>query len=110
MNQRWRRWFGGGAAPEAPAHEMPAATPIGEVAPRTRASVAGKVTGLGVNPTTGWFEAELVDGSGRVRLIWMGRSRVRCIEEGMRMRVEGMLAERDGERIIYNPAFDVLPG
>ena len=106
----WRRWFGGPAAEEPPRPEV-AATPLAEVPPRTRATVVGRVERLGNDPAKGWFQADLVDESGRARLIWMGRDTLACLDEGMRLRVEGMVTGSGSEdRTIYNPAFDVLPG
>lgn len=53
------------------------------------------------------LEADLDDGSGRVRLIWMGRRRIAGIEAGAILRVEGRLSSRKAERTMYNPYYEL---
>jgi hypothetical protein len=50
----------------------------------------------------------LGDGSGHVTLVWLGRSSIRAVEEGRRIRVQGRLAELKGRRVIYNPDYELL--
>ena len=47
--------------------------------PRSRVTLRGTVTSVTSDADNGWLEAELDDGSGTVRLIWMGRTRIGCI-------------------------------
>lgn len=55
-----------------------------------------------------WFEADLTDGSGHVRLVWMGRRSIRGVDAGRRIRVEGRLSYVDGVRTLYNPRYELL--
>lgn len=106
LSDRLRRWFGVDGAPVGPAL---GATPIRSCEPRSRVRVAGRITTLRTNPDTGWFEAELRDDTGAVRLIWMARETITVLREGSLVVASGRLAERDGGPVIYNPAFSVVP-
>ena len=85
------------------------ATPIASAEPRSRVTVAGRAHGLRTNPDTGWFEAELTDSTGTVRLIWMGRDHLECLHEGALLSASGRLAPEGGELVLFNPEFSVLP-
>lgn len=51
--------------------------------------------------------AELFDGSGTVRLVWLGQRRIPGIEPGRTLKVRGRVADRAGERTIYNPWYEL---
>lgn len=70
-------------------------------------TVTGTDVGAGSGPS---LEAALDDGSGRVVLVWLGRSSIRAVEPGRRLRVQGRLAEWKGQRVIYNPDYQLLSG
>jgi RecG-like helicase len=53
--------------------------------------------------------AELYDGTDSVKLIWLGRRSISGIEPGRTMRVRGRVAVQDGQKIIYNPDYDLMP-
>jgi hypothetical protein len=53
------------------------------------------------------LEAELFDGTEGVTLIWMGRRRIPGIEPGRTMRVRGRIAVRDGQKVLYNPFYEI---
>lgn len=53
------------------------------------------------------LEAELYDGSGTVTLVWLGRRRIAGIEPGRELTVRGRVAQREGQRVIYNPAYQL---
>ncbi|MDO4411871.1 OB-fold nucleic acid binding domain-containing protein [Cutibacterium sp.] len=84
---------------------------IGAAKLRTRASLQGRIDVLTLNPrgTNRWLEAELRDGTGAVTLIWMGRRRIPGLRAGRRIKVEGMITEANGRRVIYNPRYTILP-
>ena len=54
------------------------------------------------------LEAELSDGTGSVRLIWLGRRIIPGISAGRSLYVSGRLSFVDGKRIIYNPKYELL--
>lgn len=53
------------------------------------------------------LEATLYDGSGTLTLVWLGRNRIPGIEAGRILTATGRLGVRDGERVIYNPAYEL---
>jgi RecJ-like exonuclease len=53
--------------------------------------------------------AELYDGTEGVQLIWLGRRSIPGIEPGRTLNVRGRVAMRDGQKVIYNPDYDLLP-
>ena len=75
---------------------------------RSHVTLQGTVTSVTADADHGWLEAEMSDGSGTVRLIWMGRDRLTCVLPGRRIRVSGRLAEADGRTTIYNPDYEIV--
>ena len=53
--------------------------------------------------------AELYDGTEGVQLVWLGRRSIPGIEPGRTVKVRGRVAIRDGQKVIYNPDYDLLP-
>lgn len=51
--------------------------------------------------------AELDDGSGTIRLVWMGRRRIAGIEPGCALSVEGVLAMHRGRKTMFNPRYQL---
>ena len=110
-----RSWFPSRA--EAAAREERAAailvgaTPIAEAQPRTRVRLAGVFRTVTLRPYGGVtaVEAELYDGSGSINLIWLGQHTIRGIEPGRRAVVSGVVMDKDGEYVIYDPHYELLP-
>src|SRR5699024_11224979 len=61
-------------------------------------TVHGTLRAVTLQPRTGscTLEAELYDGSGSVRLVWLGRRGIDGIERGRRLTVRGRLSVREG--------------
>jgi hypothetical protein len=55
------------------------------------------------------LEAELFDGSGSIMLVWLGRREIAAIAPGRSMEVQGRIGFHGGDRIIYNPRYQLLP-
>ncbi|SDY32301.1 hypothetical protein SAMN05421504_105155 [Amycolatopsis xylanica] len=53
------------------------------------------------------LEAELFDGTQGVTLIWLGRRRIPGIEPGRTIKVRGRMAVRDGQKVLYNPYYEL---
>ena len=51
--------------------------------------------------------AELDDGSGRIRLVWMGQRQIAGIEPGRPVTVEGVLGEHRGRKTMFNPRYQL---
>lgn len=52
-------------------------------------------------------KAEFFDGTDTVLLKWLGRNRIPGIEPGRKLTVRGRLAEQGGEKVIYNPYYEL---
>lgn len=76
--------------------------------PRSRVRLRGTITSMTSDAANGWLEAELTDGTGVVRLVWMGRDHISCLIPGRHVRVEGRLASEGGKPVIFNPEFELL--
>lgn len=81
---------------------------ISEAVPRSMVKLRGTISSMTTQPESGWLEAELSDGSGTVRLVWMGHRRLDCITPGTEMVVAGRLAREADGNVVYNPDFEVL--
>ncbi|HET9092004.1 MAG TPA: OB-fold nucleic acid binding domain-containing protein, partial [Acidimicrobiales bacterium] len=86
---------------------MDETTPIGELTYRRRATIAGKIRAMRVQPWSGLqtLECTLVDGTGAVNVVFVGRRHVPGIEVGTVLVVEGMVGRYDGRLAITNPSY-----
>jgi hypothetical protein len=84
-------------------------TPLSDAVPRCRVAVSGVLRSVVLRPRGGvpTVEAELFDGTGSVDLVWLGRRELAGIEPGRRLRVEGVVAEREGRRTLFNPRYEL---
>lgn len=85
-------------------------TPCGDVATRSKACICGTLRSVTLRPRGGVpaLEAELFDGSGSVSLVWLGRRRIAGVEPGRRIKARGLVADDDGQRVIFNPVYELL--
>ena len=69
----------------------------------------GTLRSVTLRPVDGvsWLEAELYDGSASLILIWLGRRKIEGITCGREVTVHGRLGERDGEKIMFNPRYEL---
>ncbi len=101
--------------PEAPivaAEEVPEGViPIGEVAYRQRARVAGRIKSQRVQPWAGiaTLECVIVDGTGGLNLVFLGRKYVAGLAPGVRLVAEGTVGDHGGKLAILNPLYRILP-
>jgi amino acid transporter len=93
-----------------PAEVPEGVTPIAEVAYRERARVAGKVRSLRVQPWSGvaTLECVMVDNTGGITLVFLGRKHVAGLAPGVRVVAEGMVGDHGGRLAILNPAYRIL--
>jgi len=84
--------------------------PVSEVQWRTRAKVAGRVRSLRVQPWAGvpTLEGTLVDDTGGISVVFLGRRHVPGIRPGTKMVVEGMVGDHAGRLAILNPDYRLL--
>lgn len=85
------------------------ATHVAECSVGLPVCVAGSLRTVVLRPVAGvpTLEAELYDGTGTVRLIWLGRRRIRGIDPGRSLVARGRLTRHDGGPTIYNPAYEL---
>jgi hypothetical protein len=84
--------------------------PIAEVRWRQRARVAGRVRSMRIQPWGGapTLECTLVDATGGIAVVFLGRREVAGIHPGACLAVEGMVGEHNGRLAILNPAYDFV--
>lgn len=85
--------------------------PIKEAPDRERVVVQGTLRTVTLRPRGGVpaLEAELYDGSGSISVVWLGRRRIGGIAPGRGIRVVGRIGIQDGQRVMYNPRYDLRP-
>ncbi|HEX9124459.1 MAG TPA: OB-fold nucleic acid binding domain-containing protein [Actinomycetota bacterium] len=90
------------------AEKVPGTARIADVAVRDRAKIAGVVKRITVRPMEGSesLEALVSDGTGEIRVVWMGRRSIPGLKLGTRIVVEGVMAEQRAERRMVNPSFE----
>ncbi len=88
----------------------PGTIPVAEVVWRHRARVAGRVRSLRIQPWGGvpTLECTLVDESGGLIVVFLGRRKVAGIACGRRMVVEGMVGASHGHLAMLNPDYELL--
>jgi amino acid transporter len=94
------------------AEEVPeGAVPIASVSYRQRTRVAGRVRTLRVQPWAGvaTLECTLVDHTGGIALVFLGRKHVAGLAPGVRLVAEGMVGDHGGRLAMLNPEYRVLP-
>lgn len=86
------------------------ATPIGNLRLHEVGTAQGTVAMLTLNPRTGraWLEAELHDGSGTLKLVWIGRRVIPGILPGVKLRVQGRISMHEGSPAMFNPAYEIV--
>jgi RecG-like helicase len=84
--------------------------PIGQVRWRDRAKVRGRVRSMRVQPWAGvaTLECVIVDDTGGLVLVFLGRRRVPGIELGRHVIAWGMVGEHRGYLAILNPEIEIL--
>jgi amino acid transporter len=96
------------AAPPVPRPD--GTIPISAARLRQRARVAGRVHSVRVQPWAGvpTLECTLVDDTGNLSVVFLGRREVAGIDLGTRMIVEGMVGEHHGRLAVLNPTYQLL--
>ena len=84
---------------------------IADAQDRTPVRLRGTLKTVTLRPRGGVpaLEAELFDGSDSLILVWLGRREIAAISPGRAMEVEGRIGRHGGDRIIYNPRYQLLP-
>ncbi len=85
------------------------ATPIGQCTQGQEATVSGVLRSVTLRPreTVPAVEADLYDGSGQVRLVWLGRRRIPGITPGRAIVVTGRITCNETDPTIFNPRYEL---
>lgn len=89
----------------------PDALPINCCAPGQPVVVRGIVRSVTI-PAAGQppaLEVEIDDGTGSIRVIWLGRRRIPGVDAGRSMVVRGRLTCHTDHPTIYNPRYELKP-
>lgn len=90
--------------------ERAGATAVTQCQQGSAVCVAGTVRAVRLAPLAGapTFEVDLYDGSGTVRLVFLGRRGIRGLEAGSTVVAHGRLTSRDGRATIFNPRYELV--
>jgi len=93
--------------PEGPPLDL---SPIGSVSWRQRVRVRGRVRSLRVQPWSGiqTVECVLIDETGGLSVVFLGRRSLPGISLGRIMEVEGMLGQHRGYLAMVNPHYELV--
>jgi len=82
---------------------------IASHADRSVVTIHGVLRSVTLRPFDGVtaLEAELYDGSAGVTLIWLGRRKIEGVAAGRRLKAFGRIGMRGGDRVIYNPRYEL---
>ena len=86
--------------------------PISGVRHRQHVLVGGRVHAVRVQPWSGvaTLEMTLVDRTGAITIVFLGRRHLPGVGTGTRLVVQGVVGEHQGRLAILNPTYDILPG
>jgi hypothetical protein len=84
---------------------------IAEAPDREQVRLRGTLRTVTLRPRGGVpaLEAELFDGSGVITVVWLGRRRIAGISPGVSVQLQGRIGAHDGQRIMYNPRYELMP-
>jgi len=84
---------------------------IGDAPDREQVRLRGTLQTVTLRPRGGVpaLEAELPDGTGMITIVWLGRRRITGIAPGRSMSVQGRIGLQDGQRILFNPRYELIP-
>ncbi len=92
------------------ARSVAGTTPLSDIQPRQRTKVAGVIQNIRIDPRSGGsIEAMITDGTGRHTARWLGRSELAGIRLGAGLVMEGVVGEQDGELVMLNPEYALVP-
>lgn len=85
------------------------ATPISQCVSGEESTVSGVLRSVTLRPreTVPAVEAELYDGSGQVRLVWLGRRQILGITPGRALVATGRITRSETDPTIFNPRYEL---
>jgi amino acid transporter len=99
------------AADLVPTTRAEGVTPIGDVTFRERVTIEGRIRSIRVQPLAqaATLECVVVDDTGAISLVFLGRRSVAGVTIGKRIRASGLAADHHGRLAIWNPDYELLP-
>jgi len=100
------------AAQERASVRQTGTTPITQVAHRQRCRVSGLIRSavIGAPGQGHGFEIDLYDGSGSLKVVWLGQRDIPGLTAGRRVIIEGLATVgRDGRCTVMNPRYRLIP-
>jgi hypothetical protein len=96
---------------ERPLAPVDGVKPIGQVGERQTARVTGVIRSIAIGPRgpRPVFEAELTDGSGDLRVIWLGQRQILGLEPGRQLVCQGLVATDGAIRVMRDPYYELVP-
>ncbi len=89
----------------------PGTTPIGRVAWRQKVTVEGRVRSVQLGAVAGRsLEVQIFDGTGGLRLLFMGRTQIPGVVCGAVVRATGRVGQYRGHLAIANPVYALVDG
>lgn len=84
---------------------------IGDAVDREQVRLRGTLRTVTLRPRGGVpaLEAELYDGTGSITVIWLGRRQISGVVPGRSLEIQGRIGRHDGQRIMYNPRYELMP-
>lgn len=84
---------------------------IADCKPGDKLRVSGAVRSVTIRPRSALpaLEIELYDGSGSLRVLWLGRRRIEGIAPGRKMIIHGRITTSDRHLTVFNPRYLLLP-
>jgi RecG-like helicase len=108
----WPTWLRPtGPSATASPETRPTITVIADVRPQSRVVVQGMIRSAGT-VTVGSgpaFHFTLVDGSGELDVLFLGRSHMRGLQPSTRIIAEGRAGSHDGKLALWNPRYAIEP-
>ena len=89
---------------------VPGTTPIGEVRWRQKVTIAGRVRSMRVAPQhdAPTLEIVLVDGTGGISVVFLGRRGIAGVDVGTNVLVEGTVGVHKARLALLNPKYQLL--
>ncbi len=83
--------------------------PIGSVSWKQRVTVEGRIKLVQAGTTAGRsLEVQIYDGTGGIRLLFFGRTRIPGLTPGATLRATGMIGEYKGHLALANPRYELV--
>jgi hypothetical protein len=84
-------------------------TPIMRCTVGQQVCVSGTLRAVTLRPQGGVpsLEADLYDGTAKVKLVWLGRRKIEGVEPGRTIVARGRLTDQRGVLTLYNPSYEL---